>query len=132
MEQRWRDTNAVHIKPAIVCQICVEVAHDSVQTTMVTGIAGELATRVTSPRGALCSHVYQGDLQNFLSSNIAHGIRVGTKGKVTGVNDARVLREVFDRIEPRTQLLTGRNSWVLEYDLPLVVFWKPARTLGVR
>lgn len=99
---------------------------------MVTGIAGELAPRATFPRDALCSHIYQGDLQDFLSSSIAHGIRVGTKGKVAGMNDAGVLREVLDSIEPRTELVTRRNSWILEYNLPLVIFWEPARPYGVR
>lgn len=99
---------------------------------MVTGTAGELALQTIFPHSTLSYHASQSDLQDFLSSSIAHGVRIGTEGKVAGMNDARVLRKFFDTIEPGTQLLTGRNSWVLEYDLPLVVFWKPARPLGVR
>ena len=49
VEQRWCDTDAVHIKPAVIRQISVKVAHNSVQTAMVSGAAGELAARANFP-----------------------------------------------------------------------------------
>lgn len=35
MEKWWRDTNTIHVKPAIICQIGIEVAHNSVKTRMI-------------------------------------------------------------------------------------------------
>lgn len=130
VEQRWCDTDAVHIEPAIVGQISVEITDDSIQTAVVPTASIDLA--VTQLHDTSCSHVYQSDIQDLLSSGIAHGIRIGAKRKVARVNDARMLRELLDGIEPRAEILARWDSWVLEYNLPIVVLREPAQPPDVR
>lgn len=130
VEQRWCDTDAVHIEPAIVGQISVEITDDSIQTAVVTAASTESA--VTQLHDTSCSHVYQSDIQDLLSSGIAHGIRIGAKRKVARVNDARMLRELLDGIKPWAEELARWHSWVLEYNLPIVVLREPAQSPDVR
>lgn len=128
MEQRWCDANAVHVEPAIVGEISVEVAHNSVQTAVIASAGSESA-----PRAIFSSEsIRVSNLQDFLGSRIAHGVRIGAEGKVAWVNDAGVLWEVLDRIEARTEVLARWNRWVLEYNLSIVIFWESTRTLDIR
>lgn len=89
------------------------------------------AVRVAYSRDTLYSNVYESDVQDFLSSSIAHGVCIGAERKVARVDDTRVLREVLDRVESRAETLARGNSWVLEYNFPLVVFWESAHPPSV-
>lgn len=99
---------------------------------MVTTASSQLAARLTSLRDALYSDVYQSDIQDLLSPGIAHGICIGAKRKVARVNDARMLWELFNRIEPRAEMLARWDSWVLKHNFPVVVFWEPAHPPDIR
>lgn len=46
MKQWWCNTDAVHIEPAIIGQISVKVAHNSVQAAVVSEVSGWSAVRI--------------------------------------------------------------------------------------